>query len=259
MIIVKVGGSVICSGGLDKVVGDVEPGMVLIHGGGCLVNEVMGKMGIKPIILRHPNGYTSRYTDEEALKAYVMTMMYINKVIVSKLNARGLRAIGLSGADLTLFKARRKGKVLIIDDRGRERVIDAGFSGRVEGVDVDALNMVLKMSDVVVLSPIVQSPQGELLNIDGDQMVEALSLTLKPSNVVILTNVDGVLVNGKPVAKVNGVNLSEVLPHAVGGMRRKLEVAVKLAKAGIRVVIANGVRDKPIRAALNGLGTVVEP
>ncbi|MFP3207415.1 MAG: [LysW]-aminoadipate/[LysW]-glutamate kinase [Caldivirga sp.] len=258
MMLVKVGGSVICNGGLDKVVNDVAPGTILIHGGGCMVNSMMERMGIKPIILKHPNGYTSRYTDEETLKVYVMTMMLINKLLVSKLVARGVRAIGLSGADLNLVTARRKEKIMIIDDRGRTRVIDGGFSGKVTDVNVKLVQSLMDSSDVLVISPIAVSPEGMLLNVDGDQIAENLAISMGVKGLIILTNVDGVLINGKPVGKVTRDNAQQVLPHTTGGMRRKLETALKLSERGIRTIIANGLKDNPIRSALAGEGTVVE-
>ncbi|MGC8570740.1 [LysW]-aminoadipate/[LysW]-glutamate kinase [Caldivirga sp.] len=258
MMLVKLGGSVICGGGLDNVTNDVEPGTVLIHGGGCMVNSIMERMGVKPVILKHPNGYTSRYTDEETLKAYVMTMMFINKLIVSKLNARGIRAIGLSGVDLGLVTAKRKEKVMVIDERGRTRVIDGGFSGRVTGVNVNLMNLMLSNSDVVVVSPIAISQEGLMLNVDGDQIAENMAISMNVKELVILTNVDGVLVNGKPVDKVTKANAQQILQYATGGMRRKLETALKLSELGVKTIIANGLRDKPIRSALNGVGTVIE-
>lgn len=258
MLLVKVGGSVICGGGLDNVVNDTEPGTILIHGGGCMVNTFMERMGIKPIILRHPNGYTSRYTDEETLKVYVMVMMLINKLIVSKLSTRGIRAVGLSGADLSLVVAKRKEKVMIIDDRGRTRIIDGGFSGKVTNVNTKLIESLLGEVDVLVISPIAISQDGLLLNVDGDQIAENIALSMGVRELIILTNVDGVLVDGKPVSRVTKDNAQQVLPHATGGMRRKLETALRLSEAGIRTIIANGLREKPIRSALGGIGTVVE-
>ena len=257
-MLVKVGGSVICNGGLDKVVNDVTPGTILIHGGGCMVNSMMERMGIKPVILKHPNGYTSRYTDEETLKVYVMTMMLINKLLVSKLAARGVRAIGLSGADLSLVTARRKEKVMIIDDRGKTRVIDGGFSGKVTDINVKLMGSLMSNLDVVVISPIAISPEGMLLNVDGDQIAENLTISIGVKELVILTNVDGVLINGKPIGRVTRDNAQQVLPHTTGGMRRKLEVALRLSERGVRTIIANGLRDNPIQSALAGGGTVVE-
>lgn len=257
MIVVKVGGSVICGGGLKYVIEDVEPGTILVHGGGCMVNETMEKMGIKPIILRHPNGYTSRYTDEQTLKAYIMTMMYINKLIVSGLSSRGLKAIGLSGADLGLVVAKRKEKVMVIDERGRIRVVDGGFTGRVTEVNRDVVEGLMKMGDVLVVSPIAISSEGTLLNVDGDQIAEGLVRAMNIKDLVILTNVDGVLVNGLPISRVTKENAESVIPHTSGGMRRKLETALKLTEVGVRTIIANGIRERPIKSALAGMGTIV--
>jgi len=97
-----------------------------------------------------------------------------------------------------------------------------------------------------------------LLNVDGDQIAENLAISMGVKGLIILTNVDGVLINGKPIGKVTRDNAQQVLPHTTGGMRRKLEVALRLSERGVRTIIANGLRDNPIQSALAGGGTVVE-
>ncbi|MCG2880661.1 MAG: hypothetical protein L7G96_04995 [Vulcanisaeta sp.] len=134
LIIVKVGGSVIRRG-VDSIVREVpkllseDHRLVIVHGGGYFINELMERMGLKPRFVTSPSGVTSRYTDLETLRVYIMGMMFLNKELVSKLHGVGVNAIGLSGIDGGLLRARRRETMVIIDERGRERVVDGGFTG----------------------------------------------------------------------------------------------------------------------------------
>jgi Acetylglutamate kinase len=129
LILIKVGGSVIRKG-VDNLVKEVPRllgnghKLVIVHGGGYFVSELMEKMGLKPRFVTSPSGVTSRYTDLETLRVYIMGMMFLNKDLVSRLQGVGVNAIGLSGVDGGLLRARRRETMVIIDERGRERIVD---------------------------------------------------------------------------------------------------------------------------------------
>nr|MCG2870274.1 acetylglutamate kinase [Vulcanisaeta sp.] len=95
LIIVKVGGSVIRRG-VDNIVREVPKllseghRLVIVHGGGYFINELMERMGLKPRFVTSPSGVTSRYTDLETLRVYIMGMMFLNKELVSKLHGVGV-------------------------------------------------------------------------------------------------------------------------------------------------------------------------
>ncbi len=267
LIIVKIGGSVIrknINPVLNEVKSLIERGtkIVLIHGGGYFINEIMEKMGLKPKFVVSPSGVVSRYTDYETLRAYVMGMMYINKELVSRLQAIGVNAIGLSGVDACLLRAKKREHIIIIDERGRQRAIDGGYTGKVEAVNAEFLNGILRQGLIPVIAPIAIDPNiGSPLNIDGDQVLEAVSMALKPNHAFILTDVDGVIVEGKVVKEVN-VESAETLfkhPDVKGGMKRKVYTAMQLAKRGIYTIITNGIIENPIKSALEGLGTHFKP
>jgi len=102
-ILIKVGGSVIKKS-IDNLLKELAQihgkfSIVLVHGGGWFVTEIMEKMGVKPIFVKSPSGVVSRYTDWNTLQCYVMAMMWINKQLVSKLQKLGVKAVGLSGSD----------------------------------------------------------------------------------------------------------------------------------------------------------------
>ncbi|MEM1571982.1 [LysW]-aminoadipate/[LysW]-glutamate kinase [Pyrobaculum sp.] len=255
MIVVKIGGSVICKDA-SRVIQNLPKyadKAVVVHGGGCLVNEVMKKMGIEPKNLTHPGGLVSRYTDLETLKAFVMAMGWINKYIVASLHALGVEALGLTGADLGVVKAKRKERVLVVDERGRQRVVDGGYVGRITEVDAAKL----APPPLKVLAPLAVSERGELLNVDGDQLAFDVARGVKADKLVLLSDVDGLYIGGKVVPRLTAEEAEALVKseEVRGGMKRKLLMAAEAAKLGIEVIISNGLADLPIDSALNGGGT----
>ncbi len=191
-----------------------------------------------------------------------MGMMYLNKELVSRLQGVGVNAIGLSGVDGGLLRARRRESMIIIDERGRERVVDGGYTGKIESANRDFIMRMLEEGFTPVIAPIAMDIKtGGALNVDGDQALEVLSTSLMPNFAVILTDVDGVLVNGKVINRVSAVEARELFknPEVRGGMKRKVYTAAQLASRGVYSIISNGVVDRPITSAINGLGTHVVP
>jgi len=255
MIVVKVGGSVICKDptkvveNLPKYAGEA----VVVHGGGCLVNELLKKMGIEPKFLTHPGGVVSRYTDFETLKVFVMAMSWINKQLVAALFAKGVEAVGLTGADGGVVRAKRKERILVVDERGRQRVVDGGYVGKIVDVNVKAL----VPPPLKVLAPIAVSEKGELLNVDGDQLAFEVAARAGADRLVILSDVDGLIVGGRVVPRLTPEEAEELAKseEVRGGMKRKLLMAAEAARSGVEVVIYNGLANSPIDAALAGAGT----
>lgn len=258
MMVVKIGGSVVCKDPSNAVadLAELADEAVAVHGGGCAVNQLMKELGLEPKYFTHPSGVVSRYTDAETLRAFVMAMSWINKEIVASLARRGVRAVGLTGADGQIVKARRKEKVLVVDERGRQRVVDGGYSGRVAHVDVEAL----LPPPLKVLAPIAVSDKGELLNVDGDQIAFEVASRLR-AKLVILSDVDGVLVGGRVVERLTPEEAEALAKseEVKGGMKRKLMAAAEAAKSGVETIIYNGLADSPIRRAMSGAGTHIIP
>ncbi|WP_243680918.1 hypothetical protein [Vulcanisaeta souniana] len=150
-----------------------------------------------------------------------MGMMYLNKDLVSRLQGVGVNAIGLSGGvDGGLLRARRRESMIIIDERGRERVVDGGYTGKIEGANKDFIMRLLNDGFMPVVAPIaMDNKTGGPLNVDGDQALEVLSYSLLPNYAIILTDVDGVLINGKVVNKVSVSEAQELFKNLrLGGV-----------------------------------------
>ena len=158
--VIKVGGKIVeenesLNGLLDRFTA-IEGNKVIIHGGGRSATAIAAKMGIES---RMVNG--RRITDEAMLQ--VVTMVYgglVNKNIVAALQARGVNAIGLTGADCDIIRAHRR-------PAGE---IDYGFVGDVDKADGKMLSGIISQGLVPVIAPLTHDGKGNMLNTNADTM-----------------------------------------------------------------------------------------
>ena len=262
VIVVKVGGEVL-ENNLEGVMADIAKvvrggrKIIIVHGGGKTVSRYSLSMGIKPVFVSHPNGGKSRYTTEDELKVYVMSMAgLINKEIVASLFKRGVKAVGLSGADASLLTGRRRKRILIIDERGRKRVIPGGFTGKIIKVNTELLDILLKAGIVPVISPIAIDKDGTLLNVDADQASSSVASFMNAEVLILLTDVEGVFIDDALAKELRGDELPNLIEKIGLGMNRKLVEAHKACKGGVgQVIISPGLGERPLSKALHGLGT----
>ncbi len=168
--IVKVGGKVVeTPESLSELLSDFVkiPGLkILVHGGGRSATKIAEKLGVETKMVEG-----RRITDAETLD--VVTMVYgglVNKKIVASLQANGANAIGLTGADLNLIKAKKR----------PVKDIDYGFVGDVESVQVEELTALLNQNVVPVIAPLTHDGQGNMLNTNADTMASSLASALAP-------------------------------------------------------------------------------
>ncbi len=268
LTVVKVGGSVGID--YDAVCQDValivKSGLrlILVHGGSSQTNQLAEALGHPPEFITSPSGYTSRFTDRRTLG--IFTMVYcgqMNKMIVEKLQALGVNAIGLSGIDGGLWRGTRKKAVHAVDENGRKRVIRDNFTGVVEQVNVALLNSLLDAGYLPVLTPPAISNEGEAINVDGDRAAAETAKAMEAWELIILSNVPGVLKSFPDEASLIGhiaaCDLETVARNfAKGRMRIKLLAAGEAISGGVgRVILGDARVVSPIQSALNGNGTVV--
>ncbi|MCD6323885.1 MAG: [LysW]-aminoadipate/[LysW]-glutamate kinase [Desulfurococcales archaeon] len=261
-LVVKVGGRTL-EANAESVVQDVASvvkdghSLVLVHGGGSKVTEYCIKLGVETKFITHPSGVRSRYTSEDELRVYVMVMAgLINKFLVSRLVKEGVKAFGVSGADGTLLKARRRERILIIDERGRKRVIRGGYTGEVREVNTEIINVLLNSGYLPIIAPIAINESGTLLNVDADQVAFNIAKSVKADKLILLTDVEGVFLDGELLKEIRTSELNDLLSKIGRGMNRKLVEASRACEAGIKeVVISNGLTEHPLRDALMGAGT----
>ena len=168
--VIKVGGAVVedpeqLAVLLDEFV-KIEGPKVLVHGGGRSATKLAAQLGIESQMV---DG--RRITDAAMLR--VVTMVYgglVNKNIVAQLQARGVNALGLTGADLNLIRAHRRP----ITPEG----IDFGFVGDVDSADGTQLLQLLQMGITPVIAPLTHDGQGNMLNINADTMAQTVAVAL---------------------------------------------------------------------------------
>ena len=137
LLVIKMGGSILKEGTSTDLIADLKEvaktnKIVLVHGGGVEVTEIAAKLGKEQKFIISPEGFRSRYTDKETIEIYTMVMAgKINKQIVLALQSQGIPAVGLAGLDAVDLKAERKTKLIAVDERGRKKVIDGGYTGKI--------------------------------------------------------------------------------------------------------------------------------
>lgn len=168
--VVKVGGAVVEDPAQLNTLLDefakIQGPKVLVHGGGRSATKIAAQLGIES---RMVGG--RRITDAAMLD--VVTMVYaglVNKNIVAQLQARGINALGLTGADLNLIRAHRRP----VTPEG----IDFGFVGDVHGADGNALHQLLAIGITPVVAPLTHDGAGHLLNTNADTIATAIALSL---------------------------------------------------------------------------------
>jgi len=265
LLVIKMGGSILKEGASSELVFDLktlaeENRIVLVHGGGAEVTETAAKLGKEQQFIVSPQGFRSRYTDKETMEIFTMVMAgKINKQIVAALQSQGLAAVGLSGLDGLLLKAERKKRLIIVDERGRKKVIDGGYTGKITEVNVDLLVFLLEKGYVPVVTPIAMSEEFESLNVDGDRTAAVVAGALKADRLILLTDVEALMLKGKPVPKITATEAEEALSSIGKGMSTKVHAALEALNQGVKeVLVTSGVGQNPISSALkHETGTVI--
>ena len=263
LIVVKVGGSIL-EVVPPEIVSDIknvlsELQLVLVHGGGKGVTEIASKLGKEQKFVFSPTGFRSRYTDKETMEIFTMVMAgKINKKLVTALLKKEIPVVGLTGLDGCILQAERKKRLIIVDERGRKRVIDGGYTGKVNKVNASLLKLLLDNGYVPLVSPVAVSEEFEPLNVDADRTAANIAAALKADKLVLLTDVEGLMLDGKLVSSMSAEDVESKLKKIGGGMITKVYAAEEALNGGVsEVVICSGVREAPISSALKHEGGTV--
>ena len=265
--VVKIGGSAGIN--LDHVCADVaaltneSKQIVLMHGAGNEANVLGEKLGHPAKHVTSPQGYTSRYTDRATLEIYVMAACgKINTFLVERLQKLGVNAIGLSGVDGRLLEGARKDAIRIVEN-GKQRILRDDYTGRVEKVNAELLGVLLERHYVPVVAPLAISYQGDAINVDGDRAAAMIAGALGAEQLIILTNVPGLLRafpdESSLIAHIDKQHVEASIDFAEGRMKKKVLGATEALALGVRqVVFADGRVEQPIHRALECKGTVID-
>ncbi|HZJ10357.1 MAG TPA: [LysW]-aminoadipate kinase [Trueperaceae bacterium] len=266
IVVVKLGGAEGID--LDAVCDDVAAlraegvKLVLVHGGSAETNRVATLLGHPPRFVTSPSGFESRFTDRATLEIFEMVYCgKVNKGLVERLQVRGVDAVGLSGLDGRLLTGRRKSSVRSLEN-GRVMVIHGDHTGTVERVNTRLLTLLLSDGYLPVITPPALSDEGVAINVDGDRAAAVVASALGASDLLLLSNVPGLLRafpdESTLIARLDAAELEAGMCYAKGRMKKKLLGAGEALAGGVRRVVLGDARvSQPIRRALAGEGTVM--
>ncbi|HHU53306.1 MAG TPA: acetylglutamate kinase [Clostridiaceae bacterium] len=199
--------------------------VVLVHGGGIEINEVLTKMNIQSDFV---NGL--RVTDEETMRVVQMVLAgKVNKDLVNLIHTKGGKAIGLSGIDGHMIKASVKDPSL-------------GYVGKIEEVNVQPILDVLEKGYIPVISTIGCDAEGNIYNINADTAAAKIAGELAAESLITMTDISGILRDEKdpstliPVVTLKDVDRLIADQVITGGMLPKVECCTNALRWGVRKV-----------------------
>ena len=213
---------------------------VVVHGGGPQIGEMLKRLGIKS---QFAGGL--RVTDAATIEIVEMVLAgSINKQIVGFINGAGGKAVGLCGKDGNMVVARKASRRVVDADSNIEKIVDLGFVGEPDKVDVTVLNQILGRDLIPVLAPLATSTEGLTYNVNADTFAGAIAGALKAKRLLLLTDVPGVLdKSSKLIKELSTDDARRLIADGTisGGMIPKVETCIYALEAGVEgVVILDG-------------------
>jgi len=214
---------------LLKLVG-IHP--VVVHGGGPQIDEALAKIGKKGTFVQG-----MRVTDEETMEVVEWVLAgEVQQDIVGLINHAGGKAVGLTGRDGGLMRA-RKLRMLDRDDPSKEH--DMGHVGEIESIDPSVVRALQDDQFIPVISPIGFGADNESYNINADLVAGKLAEVLKAEKLMMLTNTPGVLdKSGRLLTNLSAREIDELFADGTisGGMLPKISSALDAARSGVNAV-----------------------
>ena len=251
LVLIKVGGKIVEEENtlrqLLKDFAAIEGHKVLVHGGGRSATKLAAELGVETKMV---NG--RRITDADMLR--IVTMVYgglVNKNIVAKLQALGVNALGLTGADMNLIRSEKR----------PVKEVDYGYVGDVKEVNAELLVGLIKQGIVPILAPLTHDKEGHLLNTNADTIAgEAAKALAKYFEVTLMFCFEkkGVLMDENDdesvIPEIDREAFKKYVDEGIiqGGMIPKLENAFQAIDAGVKRVVITQASE-----INNGTGTIV--
>jgi acetylglutamate/LysW-gamma-L-alpha-aminoadipate kinase len=263
MIIVKIGGGgSINLKGIITDLSEIEEPFIIVHGANALRDELAEKLGIQKRVLTSISGYSSVFSDEQAVDLQMMAYAGLrNKRLVELCHQFGINAVGLSGLDGKVIQGRRNRSIKIKESGKRKIVRD--FSGKPVSINKDLLDLLLKNNYVPVLSVPIIDENNFAINSENDDIINVLQKEFNADQIIQLIESPGFLANkADPSSLVPHLSIEELKKRedqVEGRMKRKLLALRKLFESGATtVIISDGRIEHPIKEALNGKGTIIK-
>jgi acetylglutamate kinase len=214
---------------LMKLVG-INP--VVVHGGGPQIGSLLKKLNIHSEFV---DGM--RVTDSQTMDVVEMVLGgSVNKEIVASIHRSGGRAIGLSGKDGRLIRARRISVTRQAPGMNVPEIVDIGQVGEVRQIDREVLDLLLESDFIPVIAPIGADDDGNTYNINADLVAGKLAQVMQAEKLVLLTNVAGLMdAEGKVLTGLSAGRVDELIADGTvhGGMLPKISCALDAVKSGV--------------------------
>ena len=223
---------------------------IVVHGGGPEIGQTLSKLNIESKFYKG-----LRITDQQTMEVVVMVLAgKVNKEIVLQINKSGGKAVGVSGVDAQIIKAKKK----LLED------VDLGLVGDVESINPDILIHLSQSGYIPVVAPIGFDELGKRYNINADSVASAVAISLKAEKLIFLTDTDGVLdKDGNLISSIHISEIRSLINNGTigGGMIPKVLSAKDAVESGVKKVhIINGTKPHSLLEeifTLEGVGTQI--
>jgi acetylglutamate/LysW-gamma-L-alpha-aminoadipate kinase len=236
--------------------------VVIVHGASARRDEIAARLNVPTRTVESPSGVTSVYTDEAALDVFLMVYAgLVNKRIVALLQRCGVNAVGLSGVDGALWRAKAK-KEILVKEGTKTKLLTGNLTGRVEGVNFELIRLLLDHGYLPVICPPALSHECEIVNTDNDTAAGVMAEYLGVKRMVSLFEAPGLLKNPDDEASlirhIDMNRIEQFLEYGRGRMKKKILGAKLAINAGVEAIYwGDGRIDRPVLSALQGNGTVI--
>ncbi len=256
VFVVKIGGEVVASKiVLENILKDVKElvdngiKVIFVHGGGIQADNISERLGFKP---QKIDG--RRITTEKDLE--VIKMLYggtLNLEILSILKKLAAKGIRVSGLDANLLEVKLRDK----------KAFDYGYVGDISSVNTKILHLLLNDQYIPIVSPVAATNEGTIVNINADTIAAQIAIHLKAEKLILFTQVDGILEEGKLLSSVTINEAKQLIMKGVvkDGMKVKVQNSIDAAENDVkRIHILNGLSEHSLLKEVmttEGVGTMI--
>lgn len=254
IILIKVGGSILNNTELQiSIMNDVAAlkmvglNPIIVHGGGKSISNLLDILNIESSFKN-----SLRVSPKEVVVAAEMALNIINKNLCAFLSINGVKSIGICGKDSNLL-------LCSMLDEG------LGFVGKIDSINTDFINELLKLNIIPVISPIGMDNDGNTFNINADSVALELVKHMGIEKLIFLSDVDGIYrdFNDKSslISEINTQDLENIVPTLSGGMHIKAQTCIKALYSGAKYVhIISGIKKASLLIEClsnDGIGTMI--
>jgi acetylglutamate kinase len=206
---------------------------VIVHGGGPQIGDLLKRLGKQSEFIQG-----MRVTDTETMDVVEMVLGgSVNKEIVNLINRHGGRAVGLTGKDGDLIRAKKLTLKSAEAENTPSEIIDIGHVGEVQSIDASVVDMLVKGDFIPVIAPIGVGADGHSYNINADLVAGKVAEVLKAEKLILLTNIQGLLdKEGKLLTGLTTTDVDALIADGTihGGMLPKIACALDSVKGGVK-------------------------